>query len=223
MATHGGPNIVEDGLVFYIDPANTDSYVSGSETTFSLFPSASITLTGSLVNDVSGSMGDKKTWNFDRVSDYINLGNSTFTGTTYSLSLWFKSSETATMILSEKVPDVGGDFAYRIYLYGGTGNLELRGSQTSGTVYNDGNFHNIVIVQDPSLASGNSKGYVDGELVTQNNFSSNTTGANDFYIGCRNGSSYFFGGDMGPIKIYNLALSAQEIKQNFNALNRFGI
>ena len=59
MATHGGPNIVEDGLIFYIDPANTDSYVSGSETTFSLFPSASIAFTGSLVNNVSGSMGDK--------------------------------------------------------------------------------------------------------------------------------------------------------------------
>ena len=37
MATFGGPNIVTDGLVFYVDPANTDSYISGSETTFSLF------------------------------------------------------------------------------------------------------------------------------------------------------------------------------------------
>ena len=34
MAGHAAPNIVEDGLVFYIDAANPRSYVSGSLDTF---------------------------------------------------------------------------------------------------------------------------------------------------------------------------------------------
>ena len=30
MGVHGGPNIVTDGLVFLVDAANKQSYVSGS-------------------------------------------------------------------------------------------------------------------------------------------------------------------------------------------------
>ena len=78
MAGHAAPNIVEDGLVFYVDPMNLRSYVSGSETTFSLFPSSSIKLTGSLINDVSGSMGNKSSFNFDGVGDYIQLPTASF-------------------------------------------------------------------------------------------------------------------------------------------------
>ena len=47
MATHGGPNIVEDGLVFYIDPANKDSYNSGSATETSAFNLLSPIFSGS--------------------------------------------------------------------------------------------------------------------------------------------------------------------------------
>ena len=38
MAVTGGPNIVEDGLVFYLDAINPRSYISGSvpEVTYSL-------------------------------------------------------------------------------------------------------------------------------------------------------------------------------------------
>ena len=32
----GAPSIVQDGLVFYVDAANGDSYVSGSSDTFNL-------------------------------------------------------------------------------------------------------------------------------------------------------------------------------------------
>ncbi len=154
--------------------------------------------------------------NFDGINDYIYINNPDLTSTTYSLSLWFKSTDTSVNVLSEKIPDTGSAYAYRIYLYG-NGNLELLGTQTSGTAYNDGNWHHVVIVQDPSLSSGQSKGYVDGNLVTQNNSSSNTSGSNNLYIGCRNGSQYFFNGQIDEVAIWNTALTSTQVSEIYNA------
>ena len=58
MAYAFGPGkIVEDGLVFYIDPANKDSYVSGSLDTFNILNksvSGSFTSTGMFENINAG-------------------------------------------------------------------------------------------------------------------------------------------------------------------------
>ena len=46
-----------------------------------------------------------------------------------------------------------------------------------------------------------------------------------FVIGAAaNTTQYYFNGEIGPIQIYNRVLSAQEVKQNYNALkSRFGL
>ena len=122
-------------------------------------------------------------------------------------------TSTSTQVITEK--QTGTPWPYRIYLYG-TGNLELLGTQTSGTVYNDGKWHNVVIVQDPSLSTGKSKGYVDGVLVTSSNSSGGVIGSNNFYIGGRNGTGYPYKGKLSNFQLFDAALSAAEIETLYN-------
>ena len=152
-------------------------------------------------------------FNPNNVHGHINLGASTLTSTTYSLSLWFNSTSTSTQVITEK--QAGTPWPYRIYLYG-TGNLELLGTQTSGTVYNDGKWHNVVIVQDPSLSTNKSKGYVDGILVTSNNSSGGVSSSNNFYIGGRNGTQFPYNGELSNFQLFSTALSGSEVETLYN-------
>ena len=89
----GAPSIVQDGLVFYVDAANGDSYVSGSSDTFSLINPS---ITGSLKNDVA-IIGNPISFHFgiDGVDDFIEINTTdllngasqfTFTAWCYPIS-----------------------------------------------------------------------------------------------------------------------------------------
>ena len=68
MSLRRGPSIVTDGLVFYIDAANPNSYISGSTTVNDLLSDNDGTLT-------NGVGFDNKSWVFDGIDDYINIGD----------------------------------------------------------------------------------------------------------------------------------------------------
>jgi hypothetical protein len=73
MAGRVAPNIVKDGLIFYLDAANIKSYVSSSVVAYSLVPSGSFPLI------VSCSISGGVEYNTS------NLGSFTFNGTTGKL------------------------------------------------------------------------------------------------------------------------------------------
>ena len=66
--------------------------------------------------------------------------------------------------------------------------------------------------------------YENGVQVTTNSQTINpASNSTNVYLG-RGPSSQFFPGELPISKVYNITLSADEIKQNFNAYkNRFGI
>ena len=234
MATFGGPNIVTDGLVFYIDPANTDSYIRGSETTFSLFPSSSIILTGSLINDVSGSMGNKSSFNFDGVGDYIQLPTASFlsSATALTISYWgYAASNGNVSIMGYKNPSNWQGIQLFTSTYnGGTvffrcmGGSSPQNKYALGTLTDNSGWHNYVGVYNYGDSGDRyMKVYIDGEQsgtieTSPPEYTWSQTGDN-FTIG-KEGSTYT-NGDMSCIMMYNRALSAQEVKQNYNAINRF--
>ena len=75
MSVEGGPNIIEDGLVFAVDAANPRSYVSGSLDTFDLI-NLSSTNTGSLLNGIDVNYSEAHgVWNLDGVDDQIEWKN----------------------------------------------------------------------------------------------------------------------------------------------------
>ena len=230
MAGHAAPNIVEDGLVFYVDPMNLRSYVSGSETTFSLFPSSSIKLTGSLINDVSGSMGNKSSFNFDGVGDYIQLPTASFlsSATALTISYWgYAASNGNTSIMGYKNPsNWEGVQLFTSTYNGGTVFFRCMGETPQnkyvlGTLTDNSGWHHYVGVYNyGDVGDRYMKCYIDGQQ-SGNTYTSppaytwSQTGDN-FRIG--NEGSTYTNGDMSCIMMYNRALSAQEVKQNYNAL-----
>ena len=69
--TSGGGSVITDGLIFYIDPANTKSYVGGSTSTDSLVGA----ITGSLINGTSFSSAKHGSWDFDGTDDRLEIND----------------------------------------------------------------------------------------------------------------------------------------------------
>ena len=116
----------------------------------------------------------------------------------------------------------------------GTGATPLSFAYTNGHSFlGDTNYHHAVIV----LQTGNYRIYVDGEEVTVNasfrNGSQSTVMQSNLFgygtgpkvgIGVGSQTEAYLNGRIPITKIYNRALSASEVKQNYNAYkNRFDI
>ena len=213
----GAPSIVQDGLVFYVDAANGDSYVSGSSDTFSLINPS---ITGSLKNDTSFAASNAGVWDFDGVDDNINFGNdSVFTFTpNITLSTWIKSdgdwNQSFPFFLSK-----GTNISYMLFGYrqssttlkarlriGINGDANKVDSiNTIGT----NTWHCLTGTFDGSTL----KIYINGSLDNSKSLSQTIpSGTDDFKI------NHNFNGQIGPTMIYNHTLSEENILQNYNAL-----
>jgi hypothetical protein len=160
---------------------------------------------------------------FDGTDDYIQLPNSLGYSTEVSAFAWFRSTGSP----------VGG---YHI-IYGGQ-ELEISiptsGEIRTGVVTNaryvsnhgsglvDGNWHQVGFT-----FSGTTKtSYIDGVSVgTQTTAGALTSSFSNRTMGrFGNSTAYYLNGDISIAQIYNRALTAAEIQQNFNATrSRFGI
>jgi len=218
MPVTAGPNIVEDGLVFYLDSVNKDSWSGpNSNIVNSLIGSA----TGSIDNDTSGSFGNNNSFTFDGVDDKISIPPdplATETRTAFTVSAWIKRANISTGLIfnNSSLYYFAWYFystSFRVYLY----NIQITiFEQQSDLGLDNTNWNNIVMVMDTDNSI--EKIYVNGiskySSTSPRNYKDNT---NPLLIG-------EFNGDIGPIKMYSKALSASEVAQNYNALKgRFGL
>ena len=167
------------------------------------------------------------TFEFDNSSsNYVDLPNDIgVTGNTISVFAWFKRNGSPSggyhiicggQELEISIPDPNG--AIRVGVYsGGTRYVSNHGS---GLL--DGNWHHIGFTSDGTTKTA----YIDGESVgTQSISGTLSSSFSNRRLG-RFGSSntYYANANISIYKIYNRALTAAEIKQNFNATRgRFGI
>ena len=223
MGVIGGTNsIVTDGLVFTMDPFNEQSWTGpNSSTTYNTVG----TNTGTIYNDTSGSYGDNNSFEFDGTDDYINCGNDSNLNfsSDVSVSAWVKTTqETAGAILGKAYYRLefgsNGIVSWAVYRTTSNGRFLY-----STTAINDGQWHHIIATH---TANGNQLIYVDGQLEgTTTANTSILTSSNSFFIGRRNAThSRIMNGNIAPVQVYNRALSASEVLQNYNALKgRFGL
>lgn len=93
---------------------------------------------------------------------------------------------------------------------------------SSNAVTTDGTYHHVVMIRDTS--AGNFRFYVNGELISTSTANAGTnissTGST-FRVGgdTRDGTT-IHNGRIPVVKLYDKVLSAQEIKQNFNAYRK---
>ena len=231
MGLNHGTNIVKDGLVFYVDAANQRSYPGSGTTWTTLKGSNNVTL----LSGPTFSSDDLGSIVFDGVDDNAQIeGNpgvtqNIFNATANSVCAWVYNTNLST---DGTVVGLWGT-QYILYMdTGGAGDgyrvLYVTGGGNKGT-----SADNVNAIQDQwqyvvSTFSGTAVSlYVDGELIQTTTFSSTTmnTSTSNIAIGADapNGIRDW-PGRISNVSFYDKALTAQEVKQNYNALKgRFGL
>ncbi len=158
--------------------------------------------------------------NFDGTDDYINIG-ATYWGNQMSISLWTKSTNTG-FSPALNIGDSNSGVAINSY-----------GAGYIGVVYNNqdwiytnviptaGVWYHIVLVKDTNLANPyKNKIYINGSEATyiyRGTPTGFTPTTNSTTIGRSNGSSAgYFSGQIDDVRIYNYALTPEQIKQVYN-------
>ena len=212
MGLAHSPKIVTDGLVLCLDAADLKSY-PGTGTTWK--DRSGNVNNGTLINSPTFSNGMIV---FDGADEYVNVtDSSTLDGfSSVTFEAWVNPDNTAGY---RRIYDKNYNNTYnfsisnssKFYIY-----INGSYSMSSATVDN-GQWNHIVATYDNTSAIF----YKNGIAVTTNSFSHGTVGSNsdDLRIGTNyNSNTSKFYGDIGSCKIYDKALTAAEVLQNYNAL-----
>ena len=213
MGLNYNPTIVPDGLVMYFDPANSRSSVGSGNTIYDLTGNSNTcTFSATPTYDVA-SKGNLLLAGYGTIPHTSTLwGSNQFT-----LSLWAKRTSGTSGIMISK------DTNYIDHQYGGvtlasfyaTAAYSPRQYLVSGISTSINNeWRHYTSTYDGTTGSL----YENGALIGTINMSVEILKSSDpFNIGRWNGGGYDFSGHLGTIMTYNRALSAQEVKQNYDA------
>ena len=225
------PKIVTDGLVLALDAGNTKSYVSGSTTWFDKSGNAN---NGTLTNGPTFSSANGGSIVFDGTNDVVRVTQqSGLTPSFFTTEAWVRLSitqDTRVFIatFSESQSGIGMGIQDGVantvkFFTSGNGNVGYDHLYQTGTLNNNQWYHVICTYNGAQKII-----YINGELNASKSYTQaiGYTG-NDFTVGGLDFSGNIiqnFNGNISSARMYNRALSAAEIQQNFNALRgRFGI
>jgi hypothetical protein len=239
--TYHNKPIVTDGLVFYVDAANKESYPGSGTTATDIISNTSTTLqsSGMFENTNAG------VFSFDGGTNYIDSGITLDGFSNFTLNTWiYQSSEVSSNPITIFARDSAGNASFMIDVLdsgraGGVNNklgVWIRNGTSPGTwLYGDtalstNIWNNISVTLQTNGTNFDVTMYLNSQVnksTTAYGTGTSITSANVNYgIGItiyQVGSDYRpFNGNIGPVQIYNRALSASEALQNYNALkNRF--
>ena len=222
---HIGPNIVEDGLVLYLDAANKKSYPGTGTDWYDLSGNGN---TGVLTNGPTFDSANVGSMVFDGVDDIISYGSLLDVGNTFTLNFWIKpTTNTRQTIFSNGYPYLTNKGFFMCCPGNNATDMFLSlGRDQKVAVSSTGTLTNNVIQMITAVANGSFsliKLYVNGTEIS--NYSTQDdanislqydTGI--FVTGKRNTtSSDRLHSSIYNLQIYNRALTPQEILQNYNA------
>ena len=212
----GGVNIVSNGLVLYLDASNIISYVSGSTTWNDVSRSGN---NGTLINGPTFNSANRGSIVFDGSDDFVsgscttvnaNVGMTTF--------IWVRTTITSPQVFFSHTSGVNDGF--RLEIDGGQFLLTFGGvaNYSSGNSVSDGNWKQLVV----TTVGTTGRIYINGNLVASPTVGTMQGTPNQFVI---SGSTIrFLNGNVASVILYNRALTAAEVLQNFNATRtRFGL
>ena len=236
MALTHSPSIVTNGLVLCSDAANRKSYPTTGTTWTDLSGRGN---TGTL--ETAGYIGDNGgSITFDGTDEYAKISSPSPLSSTkiFTFEIWvnftsitgnFGPSNKAAFLFAGGTGSGSGQPEFGVWsanassftpntLYFGRGGGGTSGSLSINvsSLMSNGNWYQIVLVRSTSNAQ---IVYLNGSSIGTGNVSDNfQDGQTDFGAIHANGDySGFLNGKISTIKIYNRALTAGEIQQNFNA------
>ena len=203
--------IVSDGLVFYLDAANTRSYSGSGTSSNSLVGGIGATL----VNGVGFTSSNNGAFTFDGSNDYINFGNSSAVQqSSGTLSAWAKASSP------------GGGYRGIIAKQGAYGlfytdsvlvayDWAADAPRSTGVNIADNTWKNVVLTYQSGVSNG-TRIYINGVSVLTTTITVlNQTG--NLFGGAEANAGQYASCQISSFNIYNRALSATEVLQNYNA------
>jgi hypothetical protein len=216
-------NIVTNGLVLNIDTSKSSSYAGSGNAIYDLSGAGN---TGTVINGpvFSGLNGGSLV--FDGIEEYIDVPSiSTITGD-FTVALWFYSTAASENIYKRLI-DFNYETGFWLGRYANTdtwggGIIEPNGPYGIYLPFTNNQWHYLVSIRRGSTHIL----YGDGITSTvSNTVSTNTlTAVNKLSIARQpGGANQFFTGRIAQVQLYNRALSAVEVQQNYNATKgRFG-
>ena len=233
MLAHG-PSIITQGLVLALDAADRNSYPGSGTTWTDLSGSGN---NGTLTNGPTYNSANGGSIVFDGSNDYVNFSyNSSLNIGGLNITLSSCVRPTSLVNLNSGGGIVGRESGsnnglYEILLLQNASKNWVFFRMLNITTYSPkiipielNTYYNIVCVYDNGTMRNYINGVQEGTGSSQN-INITTSNSNKILIGVRGSDSTSeFPGNIAQVSIYNRALTATEIQQNFNALKgRYGI
>lgn len=212
-----GAPVVDNSLSLWIDAEQIESYPGSGSNWFDLTTNNNITLANN-PTFTSTKIGGSITF-VDSATQY-GVGSGTPLGiTAYTKAVWFYLTSIADNNLLSSY--AGGHFMYfanSSKMYCGHSDWGNYQAFPSVTTFNTGVWYHACLTFD--TINGMSlyiNGFLDSVYTAQK---TSLPGTGQCNLGCYNPGSNLLNGSISQAMIYNRALTADEVSQNFNALRR---
>lgn len=226
MAIYRGPKTINRGLILHLDAANPKSY-PGSGTAWKDMVSGT---DASLVNGPSYSPSKLGILQFDGANDYCQVasnGQGKFDNQNFTIEAWAKPEDDSDGVIfsydytSHTPPYYATQFRFmsngRLY-FSWNNNGSWTSNVTSFSTPNDTYVLNEWQHVAAVFTSGRQEMWLDGVKVDFESKTHTITYYNqEVWVGRGNWSTSYLDGGIATVRYYNVALSADEIIQNYNA------
>jgi hypothetical protein len=224
MGTKYNPSVVQDGLVYYIDAANTRSYSGAGLTVNGLVGGIGGTIVGASFGSTNNGY-----FTFRNLTDKIVIGNPQILQglqLNTTVSCWFNQRSNlqyATLYADYSAVDLHRlvcllriDSGFLIY-YTTTSSGSYQ--SVSPTSIINGSWYYAAVSVSGTLSSPTVNIFLNGSTYSYSLSALSSTPSTSS-THCIGGNVYInegFDGNISQVMIYNRALTAQEILQNYNA------
>ena len=218
MAGASGPDLVQNGLVLALDAANKVSYIGSGTDWYNLSAASN---NGTLTNGPTFNAANMGSIVFDGVDDYVSNGTPPISGNqSFSWGAWIRPTATGTPVFfgynstGRAMVSYWNSANNKVTV--GTWNLDRL---TSGTTILPSTWGHTFWTWDGTTLTSYTNGIADG---TATGFSFNIS---NLYTTIGNAvNAQYFTGRIAQTLVYNRALSAAEVSQNYQATKtRFGL
>jgi len=223
MALHHNPRIVTEGLVLALDPGDINSYPGSGTSAYSLTGG----YVGAMANQLQYVDRNGGVFTSDGTSDSLIITHSNdFNLTTNTLEafIWWDQHKNYSSLFVKGPGGSGNIFNYAFFFYADSikyGCGDGSAWQSVGVNVSSvptGRFHHIVGTYDLNVLKFYLNGVLQSESVNSFNPYQNTDDLQVLQ------TSYNLDGYLGSARVYNRALSADEVLQNYlGQKSRFGL
>jgi hypothetical protein len=211
MGVKVGPRIIQNGLILDVDAAVPRSYSGTGLTANGLIGG----IGGTLVNGTGFGTTNNGFFIFDGTNDYINFGNSsTLQQSTGSLSAWTKASSPGSGYRGI----IAKQGAYGLFYTDSVlvaYDWAADTPRSTGINIADNTWKNVVLTYQSGVSNG-TRIYINGVSVLTATITIQSQVAN-LFGGAEANANQFASCQISSFNMYNRALTAQEVLQNYHA------